>query len=145
MRLPSVIVLAGLLWLGACHATGPMSSSLDEFNGTWVVTKINNYATITTSEANMKALIGAKIIIGNDKVIDNGELACELNPKTDTVTTVDTAKDMPPQDGISAASAGLPSRALKLQTSCQDFYKNGDKLIFGERGAYYTAERSTSK
>lgn len=119
MKRPLAALALGMAWLAACRAAGP-PPSLADFIGRWLVTRINNYATITTGEAGISALLGSALDIGNGKIIEAGAVACSLNPKTDTLAMVRTSKEMPPQDGITAEAAGLPPTAEKLETSCMD-------------------------
>lgn len=124
----------------ACLAEAPQPSA-NEVYGTWKVTKINAVGTVTESEQRMNALLGTTLTITKDQVLEGGEAPCAVVKPYPLANMVDTAKEIPPQAAPSPAAAGLPPRALMVDTGCLAVFKVGNKIVIGDRGAYYAAER----
>lgn len=131
------------LVIGACHASrivGQVNAS--DFYGAWTVTKINAVGRVSESEERMNALVGTVLTITADKVIEAGEDPCPIVKPYPIVSVVDTLDEVPVQAAPSPAAAGLPARAPMLDSGCLAIFKVGDHIVFGDRGAYYEAERS---
>lgn len=135
-----LLLFCALFAASAC-AAGGKPISMSDFYGNWKVTKINVVDDITTSASYRQALVGTVIHISAEKVTEAGEDDCLIDPSTDKVSMVNSAQEMWPTEGVTPHAVGLPLRVEKLELSCMDFYKVGDRLVFGDRGAWYTAER----
>ena len=135
------IALAVMVWpvIASSHAAD--SAKPDDFYGTWKVTKIVAVGYVSTSEAGMDALIGTNVTISAKQLTAGGDVF-PLEHHTVIASIVDTDKDPDLRLGrIPPKQLGLPHLAPKLDAGCMMFYKAGDRLIFGDRGAYYSANR----
>lgn len=131
------------LAIGACHASRrAVQINASDFYGAWTVTKINAVGRVSESEERMNALVGTVLTITADRVIEAGEDPCPIVKPYPIVSVVDTLDEVPIQAAPSPAAAGLPARALMLDSGCLAIFKVGDHIVFGDRGAYYEAERS---
>jgi len=135
------IALAVMVWpvIASSHAAD--SAKPDDFYGTWKVTKIVAVGYVSTSEAGMDALIGTNVTISAKQLTAGGDVF-PLEHHTVIASIVDTDKDPDLRLGrIPPKQLDLPHLAPKLDAGCMMFYKAGDRLIFGDRGAYYSANR----
>lgn len=139
-RLGVVCLLLVLLIGEACHA-GDRPVSASEFYGTWKVTRIAAVGYGSDSEARMKALVGTKVKVSAQEIVEGGDV-CDLSGEHVAVSLVDTYQDADIRLGrVSPAVIGLPKVAPKMDAGCMILFKAGKRLVFGDRGAYYMAER----
>jgi hypothetical protein len=129
-----------LLCVGACRAAKDVASIAD-FYGSWKVVRISAVDDITTSAKYRQALVGTIIRISPEKVTQTGEDDCPVDPSTDKASMVDSTQEMWRSEDLTPKAIGLPRQVEKLSLSCMDFYKVNDHLVFGDRGAWYIAER----
>lgn len=134
-----MLIIAGLA-TSACLAEDPKPSA-SEVYGSWKVVKINTTGAVTESEQRMNALVGSTLTITKDEVLEAGERPCAVVTPYPVASIVDTAKEVPVKAAPSPAAAGLPAKALMVDTGCLAVFKVGNNIVFGDRGAYYTAER----
>lgn len=128
-----------LLVITSSHAANSVKP--DDFYGTWKVTRIITVGYVSTSEAEMNALIGTNVTISAKQLTAGGDV-CPLEHHTVIATIVDTSKDPDLLLGrIPPEQLGMPHFAPKLDAGCMMFYKVDNRLIFADRGAYYSAER----
>ena len=124
-RLISMLIIAGLA-TSVCRAEAPKPLA-SEVYGIWKVVKINATGTVTESEQRMNALIGSTLTITKDQVLEADEPPCAVVTPYPVASIVDTVKEVPVK--AAPSPAGLPAKALMVDTGCLAVFKVGNKKL----------------